>query len=89
MRKLGGFGFILALAVLVIVLHLTGRAWRAVMPTASQGLRPGGPATTAPNHGQKEAGDAVRSGSLPGVGKMEQNTDEHIKRVKEAAQGQD
>jgi hypothetical protein len=89
MKKLGGFGFVLALAALVILLLLAGKAWKAVMPAASQVLRPGGTTIAVPDHGEKETGDAVRSGGLPNMKEMGQSTDAHIQRVKEAAKGQD
>ena len=89
MRKQGGgFGFFVLLIVLVVALLLATRAWKAVMPVAAQALKPGSSASV-PDHGQKEAGQAIRSGNLPDLKKMGQNTDDHIKQVKDAANGQD
>jgi hypothetical protein len=90
----GGFGFVLAVVVLVIVLLLTARAWKAVMPTAAQALTPaaaGRPGATpqVDDHGQTEAGDAVRSGTLPDLKRMEQSTDQHIRQIQDAAKKQD
>jgi len=89
MRKQGGgFGFFVLLIVLAVVLLLTTRAWKTVMPVAAQAVKPGSPASV-PDHGQKGAGEAIRSGNLPDLKKMGQNTDDHIQQVKDAAKGQD
>jgi hypothetical protein len=89
MKKQGsGFGFFILLIVLVVVLLLATRAWKAVMPTALQAVKPGA-SQGVPDHGQTGAGEALRSGNLPDLKKMGQNTDQHVKQVNEAAKGQD
>jgi hypothetical protein len=89
----GGFGFVLAIVVLLIVMLLSAKAWNAVMPTAAQALAPPstrqGAIRQVDDHGQKEAGDAIRSGTLPDLNKMLQSTDQHIKQVQEDSKKQD
>ena len=86
--KGGGFGYVLALAVLLILLFLSVRAWRSAAPAAAQALKPGTPATV-PDHGQTGAGKEVRSGGLPNVKKMGENTDAHVQEINEVTQGRD
>jgi len=89
MRKMGGgFGTILALAALVILLLLAARAWKGAAPAAAQALKPNAPATV-PDHGQAGAGHEVRSGGLPNMKKMGENTGAHVEQINEAAKGQD
>ncbi len=89
MKKQGsGLGFVVLIVALVVVLLLAARAWNAVMPVAAQALKPGASGTVS-DHGQKEAGEAVRSGTLPNLKQMGQNTDQHIQQVQDAAKGQD
>jgi hypothetical protein len=89
----GGFGFVLAIVVLLIVMLLSAKAWNAVMPTAAQALAPPGTRQDAirqvDDHGQKEAGDAIRGGTLPDLNKMLQSTDQHINQVQEGSKKQD
>lgn len=84
----GGFGYILVLVVLAILLLLSVRAWRNAAPAAAQALKPGAPATL-PDHGQTDAGKAVRSGNLPDTKKMGENTDVHVQEINEITQGRD
>ncbi len=84
----GGFGFVMMAVVLMIVLFLATKAWKAVMPTAAQALQPGTPGQVD-DHGQKEAGDAIRSGNLPNLKQMGQNADKYIDQMKDAAKKQD
>ena len=78
----------MALAVLLIVLLLSERAWKAALPAASQALKPGS-SQAVPDHGDKAAGDAVRSGNLPDLKTMGKRTDDHIQQVQDASKGQD
>jgi hypothetical protein len=87
MKKLGPFGILMMLAVLLIVLLLSGKAWKSALP-AAQALKPGA-SQTVPDHGDKATGDAVRSGNLPDLKTMGNRTDQHIQQVKDASKGQD
>jgi len=84
----GGVGFVIVVVALVVVMLLAAKAWNAMLPVASQVLKPGSPGAV-PDHGQTEVGDAIRSGTLPDLKQMNLNTDQHIKQVKEGAKGQD
>ncbi len=87
MRK-GPLGTILTLAALVVVLLLAAKAWKAAFPAAAQALKPGSN-QAVPDHGDKAAGDAVRSGNLPDLKETGKRTDAHIQQVKDASAGQD
>ena len=95
MRRGSGIGFIAVLLAAAVVLILAARAWRAVAPTAQQivnpaaaGTRHKGPAhgvaTAVSDHGDPQAGAAVRSGVLPDLSDMKQGTDQHAKEVQKA-----
>jgi hypothetical protein len=83
-----GFGIVILVVVVAIVLLLTTRAWKAVMPAAAQAVKPGS-STTLPDHGQKQAGEAVRSGGLPDLKQMGKSTDAHRQAVQDASKSQD
>ena len=78
----------MALLVLLIVLFLTERAWKSALPAATQALKPG-TTQAVPDHGDKAAGDAVRSGNLPDLKTMGKRTNDHIQQVDDASKGQD
>jgi hypothetical protein len=89
MKKIsGGVGFVILIVALVIVLLLSANAWNSILPLAKQALRPGAPGSV-PDHGQTGAGEAIRSGGLPDLKQMNQNTDQHIQQIKDTAKGQD
>ncbi len=83
----GGVGFVIVVVALVVVMLLAAKAWNAMLP-AVQALKPGVPGSV-PDHGQTEVGDAIRSGTLPNLKQMNQNTDQHIQQMKEGSKGQD
>ena len=89
----GGFGFVMAIVVLLIVMLLSAKAWNAVMPTAQQALAPPttpkGAIRQVDDHGQTEVGKEIRSGTLPDLNKMLQNTDQHVKQVEDGSKKQD
>jgi len=84
----GGLGFVILIVALLIVLFLTARAWNSILPVAKEALRPGAPGAV-PDHGQSGAGEAIRSGGLPNLKQMDQNTDQHVQQIKDTAKGQD
>ena len=90
MSKSGGgsFGYVLAIVVLVILLLMSVKAWKNAAPAAAQALKPGAPATL-PDHGQTDAAKAVRSGNLPDMKKMGQNTDAHVQEINDVTKGRD
>ncbi len=86
-KSAGGIGFVILIVALVIVLLLSARAWNSILPVAKDALRPGAGAVS--DHGQSGAGEAIRSGGLPNLKQMDQNTDQHIQQIKDTAKGQD
>jgi hypothetical protein len=85
-RKGGGFGFVMLLVVLAVVLLLTARAWNRVGTPAIDAAgtsRPGPPA-----RGERaEAADALRD--LPGLEAARQATDAHAQEVEKALETED
>ena len=87
MRKLGGlggFGMIMLVVVLAIVLLVAARQWQALAPTAIQVTTDPDEAYAVDDHGDPEAGQAIRSGQLPDLNEMRQNTSAHADRLEEA-----
>lgn len=78
-----GAGLLLLMVVLVVVLLLVARSWNSVAPTALD-VRDAHGTTVVDDHGEAEAGQAVESGSLPGLGEMQAETDEHAQQVQDA-----
>lgn len=74
MRKGGGFGLVVLVVVLAVVLLLAGRAWRSVAPAAVQ----------LETHGGDRAGEASNPGTLPGLNEMQSETDAHAERLRQA-----
>jgi len=80
-RQGGGFGVLILLVVVAIVLFLAARAWKGVMPEASQSIRPSAPVS---DHGQTEAAGEVRSGNLPDMNEMRNRTSDHADSLRDA-----
>ena len=80
-RSLGGFGLVLVVIVVAIVLLLTARAWNAVAPTAAELRDPPDPATADV---REAATTAVRDGSLPRLDDLRQRTGAHSEDVANA-----
>ena len=83
-RRGAGLGFVAVLIAAVIVLILAARAWNSVQPTALQVMKPGG-ASSVPDHGDRQAAEALRSGKLPDLKAMKRSTDHHAAEVKEVS----
>jgi hypothetical protein len=83
MRKGGGFGMLMLVVVLAIVLLLVARHWKAVAPTAVQ-VHEYPSAAPVDAHGEDEAGAALQSGTLPDLNDMRQATDAHAQQVQDA-----
>jgi len=77
---------IVLLVALVIVLLLVARSWKSVAPEAMQVSNPDGSSVSvqASDHGETEAGEAVRSGDLPDLNETKKQTDAHAQQVQEA-----
>jgi hypothetical protein len=63
--KGSGFGMVMLLVVLAVVLFLVAQSWRSVAPEA----------IAVTDHGQPEAAGAIHSGDLPDLEEMKQRTD--------------
>jgi hypothetical protein len=75
----GGFGTVMLVIVMAIVLILAARNWMAVAPVAAE-IDPGG----GDGRGQAEAGAALRNGQLPGLDDMRDATGDHAARLDDA-----
>jgi len=82
-KKSSGIGFVMLVVVLAVVLLLAARQWRSVAPTALQVSDPDLSAV-ADDHGEAGAGEALRSGQLPDLRDMKQQTGEHADQLQEA-----
>lgn len=84
-RRLGGFGLVMLLAVMLVVLLLVARSWRAVAPEAIDVTRPD---RVTPKMAMDDPGgaaaEALRRGELPGLDEMQQRTDDHAEQVQDA-----
>ena len=71
---------------LVIVMMLVARSWESVAPEAIQVTNPHGPDVNVQfsDHGESQAGDALRDGDLPGLREMQQQTDARTQEVADA-----
>lgn len=76
------FSLLVLVVVLVVVLLLVARSWNSVAPTALAVHDQSSP-TVVDDRGETEAGESVRSGTLPGLGEMKEETDEHAQQVQE------
>jgi hypothetical protein len=83
MRKMGGgFGLVMLVVVMAVVLLLVAKQWKAVAPTALQ-LDDGTPMVVPETHGEDAAGDALQRGGLPDLNQMRQATGQHVQQVQE------
>ena len=84
MAKRGtGFGTILLLIVVAVVLVLAAKSWTSVAPAAldTDNALNSGPIS---DNGQPEASQALREGRLPNVTQMQAETDQHSDHLQEA-----
>lgn len=71
-----GFGSVLLLLVLAVVLYLVARNWEAFGPAAVQVKKhQAGAALDA--HGQEDAAQEVRNGRIPDLEEMDRNVEQH------------
>ncbi len=84
-RQGGGFGFVMLLVVLAVVLLIAAKAWKSAAPTALEVATPVGDVTIS-DHGASEAAGQVRPGGLPGLSDMRRETGTHTQQVEETLQ---
>lgn len=83
MKKGGGFGMVVLVVVMAIVLLLVAKQWKSVAPTAMQLDDSGTPMVVPETHGEDEAGEALQRGGLPDLNQMRQATGQHAEQVQE------
>jgi hypothetical protein len=79
-RKGSGFGLVVLVVTLVVVLLLVARSWKSVAPTATQIPDQ----VILDDHGEPEAAGTIREGGLPDLNQMRRQTNLHSKQVQEA-----
>ncbi len=84
-RQGGGFGFVMLLVVVAIVMLLVARSWKSVAPDAIEVATPAGPAAIS-DHGEREAAAEARSGLLPNLQDMRRETGNHAQEVQDTLQ---
>ena len=75
----GGFGFVMLLIVVAVVLLVAGKAAKESAPVA---LQLNNPETAVNDHGQHEAGDALST--LPNLNDARQSTGAHAEELSKA-----
>ena len=76
-----GFGFVMLLVTLAIVLFLVARSWESMAPTATQLDEP---EALLEKHGQTQPQGVRNVGELPNLDEMRQATDAHAQEVQDA-----
>ncbi len=71
--KGSGFGFVMLVIVLAVVLFLVARSWRQAAPAAMQ----------VSDHGETEAAEALESGDLPDLEEARKRTDARAAEIQE------
>ena len=71
--------------VMAVVLLLVARSWKSVAPAATAVSGSGAP-VQVDDHGESGAGTAVRSGDLPDLQEMREETRAHSEELQEAMQ---
>lgn len=86
MKRGGAIGLIVLLVALVIVMLLVAQSWKSVAPEVIQITDTDGPDVNVQfsDHGQSQAGEALRRGDLPDLEEMQQRTDAHAQQVEDA-----
>ncbi len=78
--KISGFGMILLLLVMAVVLYLVARAWESFAPAAMDVT----PASRAIRGEAPDRGEDGNDGRLPDIHDMRQSTDAHTRDVQDA-----
>ncbi len=87
MRRQGsGFGFVVLLVVLVVVLFLATRAFKSTLPAASSLAKPPSETGDPAAKGTSSGGESVRPSRLPDLKDVKQRTDAHAAQVRDAVE---
>ena len=86
MRRGAAIGLVVLLVALVVTLLLVARSWQSLAPHAIDVSRPGTPDVNVRvnEHGESEAGAALRRGQLPDLNQARQATDARAEELKRA-----
>jgi len=79
-------GLVVLLVALVVTLLLVARSWESVAPQAIEVTNPSGSDVNVrfSEHGEGEAGDALRRGDLPNLRQARQATDARAEETQRA-----
>jgi predicted lipid-binding transport protein (Tim44 family) len=87
MRRQGsGFGFVVLLVVLVVVLFLASRAFKSTLPAATALAKPSPADQEAQESAASQGGEAIRPSRMPDLKDVKRTTDAHAKQVREAVE---
>lgn len=83
MKRGAALGLVVLLLALVVTLLLVARSWESLAPQAIQVSQPADPGVNVRfhEHGEQQAGDALRQGRLPDLRETQQATDAHAAEV--------
>jgi hypothetical protein len=86
MKRGGAIGLLVLLVALVIVMMLVARSWQSVAPQVIEISDTEGPDVKVQisDHGEVQAGEALRGGDLPGLREMQEQTDTRAQQVADA-----
>lgn len=84
-RRGTGFGLVMLVVVMAVVLLLVARSWRSMAPAATAISDTRAPVQVE-DHGESGAGAAVRSGDLPDLQEMREETRAHSEELQETMQ---
>ncbi len=85
MRRPGsGFGFVVLVVVLAVVLFLASRAFKSTLPAAQALKKPRTAASDAATTDTSQSGESIRPSRLPDLRDVKQRTDSHASQVRDA-----
>jgi len=85
MRSQGsGFGVVVLLVVVAVVLFLASRALKSTLPAATALVKPSPSADGAAGSASSDGGESIRPSRLPDLKEAKKVTDAHAAQVKEA-----
>ena len=79
-RQGGGFGFVMLLVVVAIVLYLAARNWQSTIPAAVEISKPGASTGSTLDSGSPNSGESVPV--RPSLSEMKSATDAHTADVR-------
>ncbi len=87
MRRQGsGFGFVMLLVVVAVVLFLASRALKSTLPAATVLAHPSPSGEQVTEPAVAGGGESIRPGRLPDLKVVKQGTDAHAAEVRDAVE---